>query len=188
MTHNYQISLHLENYQYIFKIIHISGKLSTHLKNDQYIWIFFTYSVQYSTVLQYRTVHCCTVQYSTAVYCTIKFRASYRNNLQLFLSAVDELIKRLRTRCCIRFVANIWTCAADIKSNNNFVLFILLVQRHLSGIVSIKKSDTTKQLPTTSVHKYWLEEKKQISWQEDNGGIIFVSLLPNPEKMSRQHC
>ena len=48
----------------------------------------------------------------------------------------------------------------DINSNDGFVLFTLLVQWHLLGTVSIKKLDATKQLPTTSVHKYWMEEKK----------------------------
>ena len=79
------------------------------------------------------------------------------HDLQLLLSAVNELTKVLRTRRCVNFFQII----EHIYSNDNFVLFILLVQRHLSGTVSIKRSDTTKQLPTTSVYKYWLEEKER---------------------------
>ena len=85
---------------------------------------------------------------------TLKSSASDFHDLQLLLSAVEKLTKVLRTRRCVYFLQII----EHVYSSDNFVLFILLVQRHLSGTVFI--SDTTKQLPSTSVHKYWLGEKE----------------------------
>ena len=61
------------------------------------------------------------------------------NDLQLFHAAVDELIQALRTPdTAFAFDANIWTYNDGVHSNDSFVIIIMLVQRQLSGTVSLK--------------------------------------------------
>ena len=81
-------------------------------------------------------------------------------DLQLFHSAVDELIKGLRTRCCVRF----WCKSLDMSRwctfKERFRYFHSVGTKAALGNRLPNKLDTAKQLPTTSVHTNWLEEKK----------------------------
>ena len=64
----------------------------------------------------------------------VKSSASALHDLQLLLSAVEELTHVLQTQRYVNFLQII----KHFYSNNNFVLLILLVQWHLSGTISIK--------------------------------------------------
>ena len=94
---------------------------------------------------------------------TVKSRTTYLNNLQLFNSAVDELIKGLRTRRCVRFDVNIWMCTDGVHSNESFIIFILLVQRQLSGTVSLKSwTPQSNVLRPLCIHTDWRKRNKFI--------------------------
>ena len=109
------------------------------------------------------------------------------NDLQLLHSAVDELIKGLRTRRCVSFWCKYldvsrWCTFKQQFRNFHSVYVKATLRNHIPN-----KLDR-KQLPTTSVHTKLAGGKERNSLQEGNEGIIFVSLLPYPEKMSGQNC
>ena len=64
----------------------------------------------------------------------VKSSTSALHDLQLLLAAVKELTQDYEPNAA--FILQI---IEHFYSNNNFVLLILLVQRHLSGTISLKR-------------------------------------------------